>query len=53
MSPSSDSESVNGIVWSGVRLSEVIVAGRQKRERSDRKEWNASCSSGVTVVLLA
>lgn len=41
----------NERVERGVRDSEVIVTGRQKREVSAVKLVKASCSSGVTVGL--
>lgn len=41
---------MKGRVGRGVRDSEVIVTGRQKRESSVLKVEKASWSSGVTVV---
>ena len=42
-----------GIGESGVRLSEVIVTGRQKMESSEANVAKAWCSSCETVVWLA
>lgn len=55
MVESCESEEVNEdeeeIVGRGVRLSEVMVMGRQKREESVVKVLKASWSSGVTALL--
>lgn len=45
-------EPVNWIGERGVKLSEVIVTGRQKVESSELKRVKASWSSGETVLLL-
>lgn len=46
-----ENEDEEGIVGRGVRLSEVMVMGRQKREGSVVKVVKASWSSGVTALL--
>jgi hypothetical protein len=46
-------EPVNGIGSSGVRLSDVIVTGRQKLEVSEVKRLKASCSSEETGYLVS
>lgn len=55
MVESCESEALNedeeGIAGRGVRLSEVMVMGRQKREESLVKVVKASWSSGVTTLL--
>lgn len=45
-----ENEDEEGIVGRGVRLSEVMVMGRQKREESVVKVLKASWSSGVTAL---
>jgi hypothetical protein len=42
---------LKGTAVCGVRLSVVMVTGRQKREVSLVKVVKASCSSGVTIVV--